>query len=221
MITFILSWLLHHANRGSKNQHFYAIKNKILLKFGKVVGYDTQYIAGKKCHTCHGTGIYRSMYSDYQDHCYNCHNGWYKRPEWNYLQRIEFGKYIFHQPWKRSYTKPEVLPGLIDGYIEHNYSKHSNYARTIIFLVYDRNYLKRWWKDAGIGWRVYWWYPKAWPNNFAHLAKNGWSAIPITHLIERLWWLWDIQPLGMIQYQKKRSVERLRWYNHVDSDLPF
>ena len=73
----ILSWLLHNANREGRNEHFYEIKNRILAKYGKLVCYDVQFIEGKKCHSCGGTGIYTGYYSN--DDCYHCFNGWYKR----------------------------------------------------------------------------------------------------------------------------------------------
>lgn len=34
LITIILSWLLHQANRESSSKEFYAVKNRILKKHG-------------------------------------------------------------------------------------------------------------------------------------------------------------------------------------------
>src|SRR5687767_8378355 len=56
MIKWILSHLLHHANRETKMDEFYRIKDKILTKYGKVIGYDVQFIEGKKCKSCGGFG---------------------------------------------------------------------------------------------------------------------------------------------------------------------
>jgi len=61
IIITVLSWLLHHANRSlnwGDKKYFYPIKNKILSKYGKYVKYGIQFIEGKKCYTCHGTGDY-------------------------------------------------------------------------------------------------------------------------------------------------------------------
>ena len=148
----LLSWLLHHANRQYRSPEFYAIKNRLLKKYGKHICYDVQFIEGKKCHSCGGTGIYSKHYDNYGfvsgvNYCYNCFNGWYKRPVWNILARLQFGNYTFHQPYQRSYTKPDNGIKVIEGYIEHNHSKYGEFAAGILFLIYDRKTFKVWWKE--------------------------------------------------------------------------
>lgn len=182
----ILSWFLHHANRGSKDENFYLIKNRILQKYGRFVCYDIQFIEGKKCHVCGGTGVHH--YYDFDgnvrdtDFCWHCFRGWYKRPVWNVLSRIQFGRYEFHQPYQRCYEKPDNSIPIIEGYIDHDRSKYNDFARTILFLIYERGYLKRWWKHAGLGWCLAWWLPKNWPNNIVHLLKHGSNSLPFRRM---------------------------------------
>jgi hypothetical protein len=186
----ILSWLLHHANRKYHNPEFYAIKNRILKYHSQHICYDIQFIGGKKCYSCGGTGIH-VYYSEYtgkpydQDICWNCYNGWYKHPVWNILARVQFGKYTFHQPWQRVYVRPNKDWGsLIEGYIDHNESKYSDFAATILFLLYEKGYLKRWYKSAGMGFALHWWLPRNWLNNAIHLIKHG-PKIPLSRLKRR------------------------------------
>jgi len=186
----ILSWLVHHANRESKNDYFYRIKNRLLTKYGRFIGYDVQFIEGKKCNSCGGTGEhyrygrYGQVY-DYDD-CYHCFGGWYKQPHWNILSRIQFGKYVFHQPKERVYKKPDQLSlSIIEGYIDHNRSKHGKFALFVLFLIYEKNYLNRWYKETGNGWRCYWWYPRNYLYNLIHFIKKGKNAYPIKRMFEK------------------------------------
>ena len=193
----ILSWLLHRANRQTKCKEFYRIKDKILSRYGTFIGYDVQFIEGKKCYSCHGTGIFRG-YNEYSgnsfsDICWNCDNGWYKRPVWNILSRIRFGQYIFHRPFDRAYKKPEVSSPIIQGYIEHTPARYGALALHILFLIYERGYLKRYWNTAGFGWRVYWWLPRNWINNIIHLIKYHRNATPFK--------LWKFKKMNPIKYQ--------------------
>lgn len=174
---WFLSTLLHHANRTIRTERFYAIKNKLLARFGKIVGYDIQFIAGKECFTCDGTGIYHGYYPSggrWSDTCNRCWGGWYKAPTWNILAKVRFGKFTFHQPKERCYSEDAVREYLatnrcnahsvFDGYIEHRGTKFGPYAVVILFwifkhpLPYDFNF--------GLGWRLKWWSPDAWLNNF-------------------------------------------------------
>jgi hypothetical protein len=150
--TLILPWLLHHANR-IPCEEFYKIKNSILAKYGKHICYDVQFIEGKECYTCEGTGIYTGVrWSEihwgklvtYHETCYKCYNGWYKRPVWNILAKIQFGKYTFHQPYQRSYTKPDNSIQIIEGYIQHDETNYSEFALTVLYLLYRKGYLKLW-----------------------------------------------------------------------------
>ena len=179
-----LSWLLHHANREGRNKHFYKIKNRILSNYGTHICYDVQFIEGKKCFSCDGTGIYLKtsyqfgMLGINECQCWDCYAGWYKRPVWNILEKVKFGKYYFHQPFKKSYVKPEISVKNIEGYISHNQSKFGKLAITILFLVFERDYLKRYWLE-NCGWRCSWWLPRNYIHNFIYLIKYRSKSIPI------------------------------------------
>lgn len=173
----ILSWLLHHANRKHKSPEFYAIKTRILKKYGTHRCYDVQFIEGKKCYSCTGTGMHSKydvyLHKWYEEECWNCHSGWFKRPVWNILSKVEFGKYTFHQPYQRSYSKPANDIGIIDGYIEHNESKYSDFAAFILFQIYDFNgYWRRYYQSI-YGFRVMWWLPRNWLRNAIYIRKFG------------------------------------------------
>jgi hypothetical protein len=160
LIIPILSWLLHHANRNvdySNKRHFYPIKNKILAKYGKHIKYDVQFISGVRCFSCNGTGIHHYTYDNYgfirdSIDCWNCSGtGWYKPPVWNILDKIKLGKYYFHNPYQRCYKRPELQEDneIIEGYITHDESKCGDFCLFVLFLLYEKKYLKRWWKETG------------------------------------------------------------------------
>src|SRR6185369_13280700 len=109
---WILSTLLHYANLSASSARFYALKNKLLDRYGKTIGYDVQYLDGKKCYTCGGTGVYTGYYWEsgeaWHDTCNRCWRGWFKPPVWNVLLKRKFGKYTFHTPIKRCHSKKEL-----------------------------------------------------------------------------------------------------------------
>lgn len=185
----ILSILLHHANRISRDTRFYAIKNKILAKYGKHTGYDIQYIEGKKCRSCGGTGHHKK-YSwsgfvyDYAD-CWHCFAGWYKMPVYVLLERVSLGEFTYHQPQSRHYSKRDIpqvqRAGYIEGYVQHTHSKYGNDALTALYLMYDfKWYARLWLNSLGTGYRYNWRSPRNWLNNIAHLVRYRQNAIPIT-----------------------------------------
>lgn len=193
MIKLILSTLLHHANRETKADEFYKIKDRILTRYGTVVGYDVQFIEGKKCHSCNGTGQFKKL-NQYGfvydiDSCWHCIRGWYKRPTWVLLQRIRFGKYIFHKPIEKKYGKANpfinecgVNKNAIDGYIDHSRTEYGKDALVILYLIYDwKGYWKRWYRSVGRGWychRSWWMSPRRCANNIAHIIRYKRKAIP-------------------------------------------
>lgn len=115
-----LATLLHKANSSPPwefKKDFYELKQRILQRFGTPDGHDVQHIPGKECYGCDGTGIFK--YSEY-DTCERCYgSGWYKQPVWVVLRRYRFGRYVFHSPESRSYTRPDPDITRIHGYVEH------------------------------------------------------------------------------------------------------
>jgi len=211
----ILSWLLHQANQNGKDQFFYKIKNRILAKYGKHVCYEVQFIEGKKCNSCSGTGIFTisSRYGIWHKNtCYNCTNGWYKKPCWNILALVKFGKYEFHQPFMRVYEDPQSKCKTFTGYIERNPTRLTGFAITVLFLIYEKAYLKRWWNtEAGWCWKSFWWKPSNWPNNLIHIIKKGRRSIPAIKLIIK----WNNLMLDL-KLHKQPVYEQFD-----DGDLPF
>ena len=183
----LLSWLVFHANK-SKNKRFYPIKNNILLKHGRKTDTVVQYIEGKKCFSCGATGNYtyydlNGFEYDYAP-CYHCNRtGWYKRPRWNYLEVIQFGKYKFHRPFATVYKEPAENVQQFEGYIEHSNTRHTELALFILFFVYETGFLKRWWNSERHGWRIQWWLPRNWLINAIHILKHGRKAYPLNHKI--------------------------------------
>ena len=185
LILSVLSWLLHHANQHGKDQFFYKIKNRILAKYGKHICYEVQFIEGKRCLSCKGTGKFQKYSyerSFYKEMCWNCYgSGWFKKPCWNILALVKFGKYEFHQPYMRVYEDPQSKCKTFSGYIERHPTRLTGFAITVLFLIYEKGYLKRWYKSVGIGWRSYWWQPRNWMNNIVHIIKHGRKSIPFHH----------------------------------------
>lgn len=130
--------LLHVANSYPgciDKRRFYAMKDRILSRFGIEDGFDIQHIEGKQCWSCDGTG---GLWEP--GGCWRCLDGWYKRPVWVTLQRYKLGRYTFHLPRERSYEKPEPDVTRITGYVEHpdyGYDK-PRWATILLGLVFDR-----------------------------------------------------------------------------------
>ncbi len=182
MKTSIISWLLFHANK-SKDKKFYPIKNRILEKYGRKTDTVVQFIEGKKCFNCRGTGNH--TYYDWNgfaydhDFCWNCNgSGWYKRPRWNWLDVVQFGKYSFHQPYATTYESPTENVHQFEGYVEHTNTKYTEFALFLIFLIYERGFINRWWNNERHGWRSCWWLPRNWIKNTIHILKHGRKSYP-------------------------------------------
>ena len=174
----ILSWLVFHANRKGKNSYFYKIKNELLEKYGEHKGYDIQFIAGKKCYSCRGTGTFKCDYK-LPETCWSCGGaGWFKKDQWNILAVVQLGKYQFHNPYARSITRPDFCNNLIVGYIKHYPTKYSNFALFLLFLLCEKGYLKRWYRETCNGWRLQWYLPKNWIRNIIHILKHGTKSFP-------------------------------------------
>ncbi len=170
----LLPTLLHHANRHSKDSHFYAIKKSILLKYTDVDGCDVQHIEGKQCFSCNGTGDFYHWSGD-TDICFKCAGtGMFKDPFWSVLQRYKFGKYTFHQPLAKVYKKPNTQTNIINGYISHKDTKYGGYAVMILYLLFDFKYFIYILKDDLSRW---YWYRvqecKRYYNKFTKLFESN------------------------------------------------
>lgn len=179
-----LSWLLHHGNRYNKNENFYRIKKQLLLKYGKLTEYEYQYIEGKSCWSCEGTGIYHKYYffdkRQTKEQCWSCcGTGQYKQECWNQLAVYSFGKYTFHIPYSRQFTKPPIGVRVFEGYISHSSSYWSRFAQIVIMTLFDfKGYRKSWRTQLGGGWRSWAWRPATILNNIAWIIKHPKRLIP-------------------------------------------
>lgn len=180
----ILAWLLHHGNRYTKHENFYRIKTEILKKYAKLTGYEYQFILGKECFGCEGTGIYHKYYffdkRPTKELCYKCGgSGMYVKDHWNSLAVYSFGKYTFHSPIGRQFTKPNIGVKIFEGYISHNASYWSRFCQLAIFILFDfKGYKKRWWFGMGGGLRKWSLRPASIINNIAYWRYHWRNLIP-------------------------------------------
>jgi len=145
MLTKILSWLVFAANTNPSiwKKEFYKIKDHILKKYGKLIGYDLQHI-NKECWTCNGTGKYTP-----QQICYSCMGSGVYLEMWVILEVYQLRKYQFHRPVERfthkadywDYLKkhPEmenVFRQTIGDYIRHDSNFYYLEALYWLFLIY-------------------------------------------------------------------------------------
>ena len=136
--------LLRIANSHPVNKtRFYAMKSRILHRFGKIddVPFDIQFIHGKKCCACGGTGNIEEYCGDYDNKC-TCDrcggNGWWKDPVWVPLRRWTIGFLLFHEPISRTLKAPELQPNIV-GYVEHQHFRFKSVWRAtfILALLFD------------------------------------------------------------------------------------
>jgi hypothetical protein len=127
-----VAWLLHLANADAPTLHrrdFYALKERLLARWGTIVGEDVQRYRrecygygfdgceGKSCRKCGGTGVFSES--------------------WVLLERWEFCGYTFHRPVGP--TRPRAVD-YIDGRIRHEGvdPRASHDALLWLTLLFDR-----------------------------------------------------------------------------------
>lgn len=148
----LLARLLHLANSDPHYYHraeFYALKERLLRRYGRLTGYAIQSFPGQVCFRCNGSGEDPWDYGDddQAEPCDRCGgDGWWKRPVWVTLECWDLAGYPFHRPAGRVYERPEILDRPtraareIQGHIEHR--RYSYYLSREAFywlaLVYDR-----------------------------------------------------------------------------------
>ncbi len=198
----ILAMLLHHANRISKDDRFYAIKDSILHRHAKLAGRNVQVLEGKQCFTCSGSGVYVGYHPSgdrWQDDCRRCWGtGWYKDPRYVFLTKYELEGFFFHRPTHvvHSLQEAEEYNGAplepsecILGFVDHRRSKHGKKCLLVLALLYDHELAKRTARDMWFwysnGWPAYWYQPRNWLKALAHLLKYQMKAIPVKRLLKR------------------------------------
>lgn len=116
----LLATLLHYANSSPpcNTTDFYALKERLLKRYGKLIGYDMQEIRKD----CWGSYSYRedNHIGCQGDCCRQCGGTGIYSIRWHSLERWEWCGFVFHRPAHTLYTKPET-PVTIHGRIEHKY----------------------------------------------------------------------------------------------------
>lgn len=142
LLVICLAKLLHYANRRPptlREQEFYAIKEKILLRHGRKIGYDVQHIR-KDCYSCDEAGMFRCDWK-MPEPCWNCGGTGVYDEFWTLLEKYQLGKYTFHRPVSKVYENPGYQTfGKIEGYIRHDTPGYYISAECAfwLFLIYDR-----------------------------------------------------------------------------------
>lgn len=131
MLIHLIAWLLHRANARpplTYRSEFYALKDRLLHRYGRRVGDDLQHIVKRcwngPCWRCDDTGIYDQF--------------------WVRLERWQLGGRLFHRPLERQRL---AVPGpaTITGFIRHqDYGALSAECALWLGLLFDR----------GLFWRV-------------------------------------------------------------------
>lgn len=190
----LIGYLTMVANTYGAKNLWYPLKQKICDKYGTQAGYDIQYLEGKKCHSCNGTGLYmrHSFRSSYYESCYRCYNGWYKQPRYVLLERRDIGGYIFHKPIKSVLKQSELsehdIPSAITitGYIERKEHKYAWIVFPMMLLLLDFSGYQTWLKGIGLGWRLQWYKPSNWVRVVAHFIRYKTNAYPINELRRKI-----------------------------------
>jgi hypothetical protein len=139
-INRLLSWLLMSANTDPgilRRDEFYAIKERLLMRYGTIQGTEIQHIK-KDCFTCDGTGEYEPEVD-----CYKCWGTGVYQEFWVKLISWDWNGYSFHQPVERKH-KPFLsedgshVPITHEGYITKLHHWAANESRLWLFLLFDR-----------------------------------------------------------------------------------
>lgn len=114
MLIRVLAWLLICANAKPAHSHrepFYRLKDRLLHRFGRLIGTEWQHIR-KTCWSC------EDGMRDDGDSCWKCGGTGIYQQTWVLLQRWEIGGAIFHRPVRRTPLDPHGVV-TIHGYITH------------------------------------------------------------------------------------------------------
>lgn len=141
----MLARLLHIANTSPANPvEFYAMKARILQRFGRRSALVLQTFPAKPCWGCEGSGVWYHSFSGDPDECSRCGGtGNYCDPLYVTLQRWRLGKFTFYEPIDRENIRPhwftealktgEVVPS-IEGRVTHARYSFRAVRRSTILL---------------------------------------------------------------------------------------
>lgn len=135
MLKRLTSWLLYYANSDPPpmaRQEFYALKTRLLQRYGMADGTDIQWIV-KHCWNCEARGRK-------DPYCWKCGGSGVYEQFWVVLVRWNLGGRVFHVPGPRRHGKPPVEYAVnIHGYVQHAWhGKVSREAQLWLALLFDR-----------------------------------------------------------------------------------
>lgn len=218
----ILAWLLVRANaRMSSASHrteCYALKDRILRKYGARDGSDLQHIRqecwgyeqaegceGKTCGRCRGTGIYSER--------------WIELERWNVLG------HVFHRPSDRWVCDPADVRALnvIEGRIRHESVKPHVAAEALLWLllICDRRLFWRAFAHAGM--RCGWYgYPLLVLQAALFRARMGWHRLGLPPWRRCMCGRFIVRPFDRhVRYACRRCSRPSSLAMEGDDDLPF
>lgn len=185
--SLLLAFLLHRANSDPPTltrREFYELKDRLLDRYARKVGAEIQEIvdecygwgfagcAGAKCTKCGGTGVWQQF--------------------WVMLHVFQWGRYEFHRPGQRSWTRPARVH--IRGRIQHrSYGPSSAEACLWLYVLTGE-------------WSLLW-------RSLRGSRRYGWWAWPLLNL-QRV--VFELR-FSLGKWRRRRKVQR--WAD--DGELPF
>lgn len=160
----VLSALLHRANAIATNQDqdikhpFYAVKNRILLRYAEADGVmDVQRIV-LKCYNCYGLGVWGAYRRDGGYPCRKCNGTGVYRTDYFGLARYNLAGRVFHRPVREWNSLPPDTAVTIEGRIQHPYPGASGWESILwLALIFNRRLFMRMLADADAPRRWTWW----------------------------------------------------------------
>jgi hypothetical protein len=145
-----LSWLVHAANADPiKPFWFYKIKNRVLKRYGKRIGWDQQHIV-KRCWSCKD-GVFSGYDNGWrwvsvpEQKCFKCNGTSVYDEFWVLLEVWTLGNFEFHRPVDRVrsgpvFRYPDSMVGpirnKIEGRIKHRRHPHGERAFWVLAWVF-------------------------------------------------------------------------------------
>ncbi len=112
--------LNRHARNYASQQVIYMLKNRLIGELWsrrEVQATVTRQLQRLPCHSCYGTGKWRSEYDGHRERCWKCGGSGVYREHWLYLFRFRIGgrTYGWHQPeeilaWRPTWTPVDPEP---------------------------------------------------------------------------------------------------------------
>jgi len=222
--TLLLGYVLHLANAAPPSfgkDDFYALKDRLLRRFGEqCVGHDWQHIT-KKCWTCYGDG------------CHRCGDGIYDE-FWTQLERWVLGDERFHRPVQR-FARDPGRPVTIDGYVRHANVDHRTAAeaRLWLYLFFAPALWRRSMHGGSsfmtpglrpmlilqcIAFRVRFFWSRWIPQRRCYKC-GGWVFRPFSHGVYFVCWLCDRRERA--RFHAIRSQMEWQRANGIEEDVPF